>query len=74
MAEVVKNKIREINMKNLSMCVLLGATASAPAFATFAGGAMGVPAPMGGALGPWGIGVAVVGYGGYRLVKYIRNR
>lgn len=61
-------------MKNLGISLLVGATASSSAFAAAAGGAMGVPAPMAGALGPWGIGAAVLGYGGYRLVKHFRNR
>ena len=33
-----------------------------------------IPAPVAGALGPVGIGVAVVAYGGYRAVKHFRNR
>ena len=33
-----------------------------------------VPIPMAGALGPAGIVGAIVVYGGYRAVKYLRNR
>ena len=33
-----------------------------------------VPLPIAGALGPIGIAGAIVVYGGYRAVKYLRNR
>ena len=33
-----------------------------------------VPAPVIGLTGPYGIGIAVVGYGGYRAYKYIKSK
>lgn len=33
-----------------------------------------VPAPLAGAFGPLGLAAAGVGYVGYRIVKYYRNR
>ena len=32
------------------------------------------PVPIAGALGPIGLVVAGVGYGGYKLIKHMRNR
>ncbi len=53
---------------------LLAVTAANVAAAGGAGGMMGVPAPLAGAFGPVGIGVAVCAYGGYRVIKHYRNR
>ncbi|GEM_PF-4767372 len=33
-----------------------------------------VPAPVAGAVGPWGLLAACVVYAGYRLVRYLRRR
>lgn len=37
-------------------------------------GTMPVPAPIVGATGPYGIGAAVIGYGGYKLYKHIKSK
>ena len=50
----------------------LSATFVAMAMPAFAGSV--VPLPIAGALGPIGIVGAVVVYGGYRAVKYLRKR
>jgi hypothetical protein len=35
---------------------------------------MTVPGPIVGATGPYGIGAAVIGYGGYKLYKHIKSK
>ncbi len=37
-------------------------------------GAMPVPMPIVGATGPYGIGIAAIGYGGYKLYKHIKSK
>lgn len=64
-------------MNRTKMAVITATTLLAASNVVAAGGAggmMGVPAPLAGAFGPVGIGVAVCAYGGYRVVKHYRNR
>jgi hypothetical protein len=50
----------------LASSLLLGIV---PAFA-----GVGAPAPLVGVTGPYGIVAAILGYGGYLLVRQFRNR
>lgn len=64
-------RIKTAVLSSVTAFAVVAAHASA---AGGAGGMMGVPAPLAGAFGPVGIGVAICAYGGYRVVKHYRNR
>ena len=58
-----------MKLTTFALSVVALTAAALPAFA----GAL-TPLPLAGALGPVGIVGAVVVYGGYRAVKYLRKR
>ena len=58
---------------NFDSRLTLALSAVAALFATTSSALAGTPAPLAGAFGPVGLVVAGAGYGGYRLVKYVRN-
>ena len=64
---------RGFSMRNLIALSLLAMVVPA---VTFAGPPTPgpVPGPALGALGPWGVVVAIVGYGGYKLYSAYRDR
>lgn len=59
-------------MRNLIFLSLLAMFA--PAVSIAGGAPSPVPGPALGALGPWGVAVAIVGYGGYKLYSAYRDR
>ena len=62
----------KLHPMKLTRLTLSSATFAVMAMPAFAGSI--VPLPIAGALGPIGIVGAVVVYGGYRAVKYLRKR
>jgi hypothetical protein len=62
-------------MKHKELIQALSASAVLMSVSTevLAGG-MPVPVPLVGATGPFGIGAAVIGYGGYKLYKHIKSK
>ena len=63
-------KLHPMKLTRLTLSCATFAVMAVPAFA----GSVPVPLPIAGALGPIGIVGAVVVYGGYRAVKYLRKR
>jgi hypothetical protein len=56
------------NLKRFSLGLAFFLVGSAPALA-----GVGVPAPLAGLAGPYGLLAAGVVYGGYRIVKHFRK-
>ena len=61
-------------MSVFGACGLATSLLTAWSTAAFAGGVAPVPVPLAGVTGPYGLAMAGVAYGSWRLVKYLRNR
>jgi len=61
-------------MKHKEIIQALSASAALMSISTEVLAGMPVPGPIVGATGPYGIGAAVIGYGGYKLYKHIKSK
>jgi hypothetical protein len=61
-------------MKHKELIQAFSASAILMSVSTEVLAGMVVPGPIVGATGPYGIGAAAIGYGGYKLYKHIKSK